>query len=378
MGKSNLGGVHGFLRGSVGSVVYSVQKATLSSTGQITQVVRIKTTQVSNPKTTSQSMQRMKLAPAQKFYKALETILSNSFEGVRYGEPSRRHFMSLAMKQTGPYIPKGVTRWIPANYKIAEGSLPEVSNTVSVNDGAFILDFKVSGELVTLDDIVKGLKVAADTQITAILFTNDDGIFNAHFAGWADRKTIQEIYDTAFSGAQGQNVKLMWSDLDFDTPYKRDSVVGGAIILSRQDASGNWLRSDAYVKLTDAMTADILSIDAMNRAIASYENSSSVNNLNSDYYLNLGVDRPFDGQVTGLSLKASADGTQITAPVLVGIQTINGARIVTAFTSDDKLIIVDNPREYHVSTIDAAGIVQYNTGLQLAQVTNAILKQAGY
>ena len=97
-------------RGSVGAVTYYV------ANGQ--QIAREKSVEVKNPKSEAQAVQRMKMAPAQKFYDAFMNILDHSWQNAKYGTQSRQKFMSEAMKQNGgPYVVKGTTSFVPTQNK---------------------------------------------------------------------------------------------------------------------------------------------------------------------------------------------------------------------------------------------------------------------
>ena len=130
MARSKIGGAFGMLRGSIGSVTYSTKK---TNSGKTEQIARQKAQSVTNPNTTAQIMQRMKLGPAQRFFDAFEQvvakgIISHSFEAIPYGNASRTHFISLAMKEEAAvYVPKGVDFFVPGEYVVSEGSLTPIS-----------------------------------------------------------------------------------------------------------------------------------------------------------------------------------------------------------------------------------------------------------
>lgn len=135
MAKSK--GFFAMRRGSAGDLTFSVLN------GQ--QITKQKVSQVTNPKSTGQVVQRMKLAPAQKFYTAFEALLNHSFQNIEYGNKSRQFFMSEAMKQNGgAYIAKGVDILSPGTYLISKGSLGSVN--VNYNDVAegYVTNIKLS------------------------------------------------------------------------------------------------------------------------------------------------------------------------------------------------------------------------------------------
>lgn len=77
------------LRGKRGGIVY------YRSNGQ--QMSRPRVTEVKNPKTAKQAVQRMVLATASKITAALRPIVDHSFESVKVGETSVRVFQSRTM-----------------------------------------------------------------------------------------------------------------------------------------------------------------------------------------------------------------------------------------------------------------------------------------
>ena len=118
------GSINGVRKGKKGdSVYYKVS----GSNNKEKQGERQYVAKVSNPKTTAQVEQRMKLAPAVNFYRAFrDEVLDHSFQGVKYGGRSHSEFMKLAMKMQLselPYLIKGENQVIPASYIVSKGGL---------------------------------------------------------------------------------------------------------------------------------------------------------------------------------------------------------------------------------------------------------------
>lgn len=304
MGKSKKGGVFGYLRGRVGDVSYSILSAKRSKSGKKEQIVRILPDSVENPNSVGQILQRMKVKPAAKFYAALETILSNAFEGVAYGEASRRYFMKKAMEMVGgPYIPKGVDRFIPAEYLMSEGSLNSfplvrsqasdvlLHTTINVESGG--------GQTYTQQALADELGVSINTQISIIIVNNENGVFVPHFAGFNQRITIADIPASALqisSDAAYGNAAINVANLGI-SGLTMTNWVAACVILSIQDASGTWLRSTQKMVLNTTMYADLYNEDAQNAAIASYQDTSANNALTNPWYLNLGMNQAFEGSI---------------------------------------------------------------------------------
>lgn len=357
MGRSVKGGVYGFLRGKVGSVSYSIMKAKQSSSGKKEQIVRILPDSVDNPNTIGQVMQRMKVAPAQKFYAALSTILSNSWQGVTYGEKSRQYFLAQAMKmQGGPYIPKGTDRFIPGEYPISEGELNSVPVLrFSPDTSAYIhLNINIDGSTgLTPETLAAALGVSPDTQITIIVINNDNGVFVPHFAGWNERITIADLPSDALVSREyslGGNVAINPAPLGGLGLI--ENVVAVGVILSHQDASGNWLRSTQSLVLSNQMYADLYSEDALNAAIASYRDTTNPNSLGSEWYLNLGLNQAFNGRVyaeqpiatveSGWGYKIIMGETIEDDPRFPGAFQVHQLPFVTSLANDGLVMILSN------------------------------------
>ena len=125
MAKGNA--ISGNITGKKGSsIFYKVS----NSNNKVTQGLREYQPVVTNPKTTSQAQQRMKLQPATNFYRGLSDVLDHSFEGQKYGGRNHSYFMKLAIGNADginyPYLYKGDTNFVPGSYLVSRGSLGRV------------------------------------------------------------------------------------------------------------------------------------------------------------------------------------------------------------------------------------------------------------
>lgn len=96
------------------------------------QITKDRVSEVSNPQTTPQMYQRMKLAQVAAAAARLKGLVNHSFEGVEYGWRSIAEFRRLNLEksgglQIGMFIPKGMADAGIANYLISKGSLQSVS-----------------------------------------------------------------------------------------------------------------------------------------------------------------------------------------------------------------------------------------------------------
>lgn len=92
MAKSKSGGTRSFLRGRVGSDVYSIGK---DGSGKRQQVVRSLAEQVANPQTRAQMYGRMYMSTVMQAVSAMSVIIDHSFDNVLAGQPSISEFIRV-------------------------------------------------------------------------------------------------------------------------------------------------------------------------------------------------------------------------------------------------------------------------------------------
>lgn len=337
MAQSNVGGVFGFLRKSVGSIVYSTSTASLS--GQKKQVARSKPTSVRNPRTISQIVQRMKVGPAQLFYAAFEKAagsvennpLSHSFQGVPYGPKNRTKFFQLAM--TGnpkAYVPKGINFPVPGVYQVSEGTLPSLPSGAASAGSNSILTVTDTIDANTIAAL-QPYGVEAGDQITFIAIADDsNGSYYALFARvivgigneWEKTNDANDLLD---------EVQLKADGIQLDDT----NIACGAFILSRGVSSSSAKRSKAVMTM-NPQYASLLSPEAYDAAIDSYIEGVAYNSLNSDWYLNQGSTQAFNGQVYSqqLTLAAGEGVDEFTGTFLLGRQVQGAGMRNVIFTSD--------------------------------------------
>lgn len=104
MAKSPVGGSRSFLKGRIGSDVYSLGK---DGKGKRQQVVRSLAEEVANPRTSSQMVGRMLMSTVMQAVKFFNPIIDHSFDGVAVGQPSVSEFIrrnySILKAEKGQY-----------------------------------------------------------------------------------------------------------------------------------------------------------------------------------------------------------------------------------------------------------------------------------
>lgn len=90
MAKSKVGGTRAYIRGRIGSDVYSIGK---TASGQKQQVVRSLAEQVKNPQTLAQMRGRMIMSTVMQAVSAMSAIIDHSFDAFPAGQPNISAFI---------------------------------------------------------------------------------------------------------------------------------------------------------------------------------------------------------------------------------------------------------------------------------------------
>lgn len=380
MARSKTGGAFGYLRGKVGSLSYSVISGKNTSSGKTEQAVRPIPENISNPQTVGQTMQRMKLTPAQKFYKAFAQLLSNAFQGIAYGGPSRRYFMSKCMSIEGPYIQRGVDRFIPAAYPFSEGSLPSVGIN-PFSGGAQVITLAVTTDAATVTNEVfaQALGVGLDYQITVAVVNNINGIFIPSFIPYDQRLMISALPENTLGKDAEDHITINPAALGLDM----SAMVACCVVISTQDASGAWLRSTQEMVISNELRDSLYSADALEAAIYSYQDGvNAVNAINSEWYYNLGMSQAWGGKLTSSQLVVNQEGEPGTAQVVIGLKQLDGRITRTVFaTSTDPEGLIICIGENGITTYPTATVSEFqgfNVGYTVELWQDSYAAQLGF
>lgn len=380
MARSKTGGAFGFMRGKVGSMSYSVISGKNTASGKTEQAIRPIPENVANPQTVGQTMQRMKLAPAQKFYKAFAQLLSNAFQGIAYGDASRRYFMSKCMSIEGPYIQRGVDRFIPAAYPFSEGSLPSVGiNPFSGGASVITLAVTTDAAEVTNEVLAQALGIGLDYQITVAVVNNINGIFIPSFIPYDQRLLISDLPANTLGKDAENHITINPAALGLDM----SAMVACCVVISTQDASGAWLRSTQEMVISNELRNSLYNADALEAAIYSYQNGvNAVNAINSEWYYNLGMSQAWGGKLTSSELVVNQEGEPGTAQVVIGLKQLDGRITRTVFatsTEPEGLIICVG--ENGTTTYPAATVSEFqgfNVGYTVEIWKDSYAAQLGF
>lgn len=182
MAKSKNGGTRAFIRGRIGSDVYSVGK---DGMGKRQQVVRSLAEQVSNPRSQQQMFGRMVMSTVMQAVSAMAPIIDHSFDGFAKGQPSISEFIrrNYALVKAdaiahpaannvfglNKYQEKGI---FPGHYTVSNGS---AEKPAAVSMSAKTLAIALKAGSMTVGGLKAALGITADGYMTAIVVTRESG-----------------------------------------------------------------------------------------------------------------------------------------------------------------------------------------------------------
>lgn len=258
------GSAMGLWKGKKGSSVFY---RIANSNSQQKQGIRERAFEISNPRTTSQAGQRMKLLPAQRVYGVLKPIISRGWQGVKYGVESKQEYLKRALKLTSgyPYLEKDSSVVVPGAYQISKGTLQQVYTQPSTDGDAdsheTSLKITPNGEEITIGDIFTKLLESNSylrdgDQITIVgcYQTNSDEIIWDYFSFIIDTNDTTEINERPYRFANGA-LNLYWdinnNNNTVDIKTAQTFMLASAVIVSRL-SDGEYLRSTSVLAINDS------------------------------------------------------------------------------------------------------------------------------
>lgn len=288
-------------------------------------LARIRQTEVKNPKTDGQIIQRMILATASKAYGRMKSICDHSWQGVAYGGTSQSYFLKKAMDRIRKFVadsiaamPASITNpieWVglarpdslaEAGYglQISEGTIPSVSATYAeVGEGeekdtvlshfGSVITLAVE-DTMTIQNVMDSLGAKVGDQITAICITANgefkygryvinNNATDAQLAADWDGSADADAFDQEKSLAG--NVQITLSKLSTQTERKlylstvnNEVITAAAIVISRKDGS-TWQRSTQYLM-------PVGDVDYVDTIIKLWQLGSTEIATKNPYYLN--------------------------------------------------------------------------------------------
>lgn len=262
MAKSKNGGTRSFIRGRIGSDVYSVGK---DGKGARQQVVRSLAEQVANPRSSAQMFGRMVMSTVMQAVSALKPIIDHSFDGVATGQPNisefirRNYALVKADAEAHPsddnefalnkYQEKGI---LPGKYIISNGSVLKPADLVGGPTGATII---LTAGTLTVRGLKNALGLSADGYFTMVLVSAGDG------AVYARARLNQSLADETVISAANVGTLFTFEGNVTATVTLNDTNISIAIasgegadaygIIVSEKIAGAWQHSQCVLSLYD-------------------------------------------------------------------------------------------------------------------------------
>lgn len=244
-----------------------------------------------NPKTEDQSLQRVLLKAVNKSYSKLKEICGHSFEDYDNAFECMNKFKRVNLKylrehatvllNSGQdldgfyqFIPLQSEKWTPFAAIISEGHLPEIAVDISAEEGHIAY---VNSPGPTYADYVTAWNLQRGDLVTFVAVQKLEGKYEVEVArlvldprnadGSGAPMTTEIVDGQGGFPCSNRKNELNFSAFEFDTDHfnfvlgRGGDVVAAGIIVSREDAMGNWLRSNCQLVLNEAgLGSDLCSL----------------------------------------------------------------------------------------------------------------------
>lgn len=262
MAKSKSGGTRSFLRGRVGSDVYSIGK---DGNGKKQQVVRALAETVANPQTLAQMAGRMIMSTVMQAQSQLSALVDHSFDGVPTGQPSISEFIRLNYEllkaRNGKYNEYKDRGILPNEYIIARGAAVIPAGISVSTQGLFNIQFDkivvtvadlkeklgfISGEdyytFVTIDSD----KVARFVRIGLAPGLDDETVLSQE--NIASMLTVSGRYDAvALSYATSEDEGVAGIDVSIRHTGEGEVYPLATCIIVSNKTSNGWIHNNASI-----------------------------------------------------------------------------------------------------------------------------------
>ena len=269
-------------------------------------------TRPKNPKTEDQSLHRVLVKAVNKSYSKLKEICNHTFEDYDNAFECMNKFKRVNLKylrehatalmESGQgldgfyqFVPIDSDKWTPFAAIISEGHLPAVSVDISAEEGHIAY---VNSPGRTYADFVTAWGLQRGDMVTFVTVQKRDGKYEVAFArlvldpvnadGSGAPMTTEIVNSAGEFPCPNRGNETDFSTFEFDTDHfnfvlgRGGDVVAAGIIVSREDAMGNWLRSNCQLVLNEAgFGRDLCSL----AKAVEYSYKTAEINVESEFYL---------------------------------------------------------------------------------------------
>lgn len=305
----------GHARGKVGSLVFS------RANGK--QVVRSRAEVVKNPRSEEQMIQRIILNTTAQGYSNMKQIVDHSFEGLSVGQASMSFFMQrnmdnirtlVAQQKAQGALLSEIYEFSPlkSNYLaaqeflIAKGTLPAIDIVQTNADASLAISLKANTYAAIIEDY--GLQRGDQLTFVGVIQVGTRKRafeFVRVILDPRDSEGNELPLTTAFVGTNAVNkpsdrnegafTSLSWGANKLSFGFSSDILVCAAVIVSRKDNNGNWLRSNATLTRNEAGASDVYDMQTCLNLLS----DTSIAGLSSLYLNNAGTGNVNAGGTSG-------------------------------------------------------------------------------
>ena len=269
MAKSLNGGTRAYIRGRIGSDVYSIGK---NGKGEKQQVVRSLAETVANPRTAAQMAGRMFMSTVMQAVSAMAAIIDHSFDGQPKGQPSISEFIRLnyalvkADAEAHPssgnffcqsaYQQKGVKL---GKYIVSKGSAVVPAAVTCADE---FMSIALTAGTLTVGGLKAAIGISGDEYITAVALDKSNNFRFIRIkvsTSLPDSTAITADNVASLFSVEGNTTATI--TLSTNTIlFEIDGVVttGGVangVIVSKRD-NGAWVHSNCQLAMSSAASAD--------------------------------------------------------------------------------------------------------------------------
>ena len=234
------------------------------------QVTRARNRAPKNPRTRQQTAQRIIMRTAVRAYSVLKELCDHSFQGLGYGAPNMNRFNSVnadflrqqaiehaadPSKYPGDYYDYQLPRIGYNALIVSEGSLIAPSLSIPDADAGVAIVGTGAPASLSYDDVIAFLGLQRGDQVTVLQI---DDVANFTYGRFilapSDGDFTKLVTDaTVANEANVGNVVFAIEDNQFGVNVgdPDDGMGACAIIISRLDGNGNWLRSNSRFVVAD-------------------------------------------------------------------------------------------------------------------------------
>ena len=268
MGKSV--GFIGNFKGKLGNAVgYKVSQ----SNSGTNQGVRVYQPNIKNPKSAAQAEQRAKYAPIFATYRALKMIIDRGNESKPYGNASRIAWLRKAFRSTEiAWFKRGELVNYPIGCQLTHGTLRSIPFAI-IDD-----HIKISAPSVEQEQPVETVGALSDILMNSYPFLRlgDQVTFITSLI--PDGALQFDVLSIIIDDENPEFIQGFTCSRDFLIMRADDGIISAAIILSREGAHGEHLRSTSQLNINVAQLSEYpYRPQDKQAAIASYMTTDSAN-----------------------------------------------------------------------------------------------------